>query len=163
MLGSQRVGLIEVDVEFLDGFLNGGRIHFAFTLQLNKSGEGDEARVHFEEVAERGAALATAESVGAERGHAARHPAGNQVGQDLQVIRSGDEYSGRVGEALGNVGDAGLIGGMKQIPALDFAAVAVEFLVAGDAPDVGRDLEFFLENFLSFQGFTQFGGMDGMA
>src|SRR5712692_6160145 len=73
-LGCQRVWLFEVDVEFFEGFLNGGRIYSAFALQFDKGGEGDEARVDFEEVAERGAALAAAESVGAERSHAARHP-----------------------------------------------------------------------------------------
>jgi hypothetical protein len=37
---------------------------------------------------------------------------------------------------------------MQAIPAFRFDAVGIEVLVAGDAPDVGGDVEFFLEDIL---------------
>jgi len=46
---------------------------------------------------------------------------------------------------------------METIPALNFDAIGVEILVAGDAPDIGGDAEFLVENFLGAENFVENG------
>src|SRR5580658_5069115 len=70
----ERVGFGDVDLEVLDGFLHHGGLNLAFAQQLVQRGQRDESRVDLEEVAQRFAVLAAAESVGAERSQPARHP-----------------------------------------------------------------------------------------
>ena len=64
-LRGDRVGLFAVDAEIDDGFFHDFFFDFSVEEKLVERGEGDEARVHFKEIAQRGAAVAAAEAVGA--------------------------------------------------------------------------------------------------
>src|ERR1700735_5207539 len=77
------VGLLAVDAEVLDGFLDDSFFDFSVEEKLVERGEGDEARVHFKEIAEGFAAVAAAEAVGAERGDAAGNPRADHVRQSF--------------------------------------------------------------------------------
>ena len=122
-------------------------VDFAFEVQFVQRGERDAARIDFEKIAQRLAAFAAAEAVGAERCKPPRQPLADHVGQRLEIIGGRNEHAGRVAERLGDVRHARLRTGMQQIPAFGLDAVGVEVFVAGDAPDVGGDVVFFLREF----------------
>ena len=103
-----RVGLLGVDAEFGDGFLDHRGLNLALAHQLVQRRQRDEPRIHFEEIAQGRAAFAAAEAIGAERRDAARHPAVDEIRQHLQVVRGGHQHAGRVREALGYIRNAGL-------------------------------------------------------
>ena len=64
-LGNYRVGFFWVDAQIFYGFGHYAGLDFAVLLELVERGQGDEAGVDFEEVAQRLAAFAAAEAVGA--------------------------------------------------------------------------------------------------
>src|ERR1700735_526444 len=77
------VGFFGVDAEVGDGFFDDFFLDFSVEEKLVERGEGDEARVHFKEIAEGFAAVAAAENVGAERGDAAGNPRADHVRQSF--------------------------------------------------------------------------------
>lgn len=154
-LGRAGVGLFGIYVQVFGGFLHYRRRDFSFVHQLDQGGVNDEARIYLKEIAERGAAFAAAESVCAERDEAARRPPADEVRERLQIVRGRDEDAGRVGQDLGDVGDARLFAGMEDIPALGVETVVVKLLIAGDAPDIGGDAVIFFENLLRVKGFEE--------
>jgi len=87
-----------------------------------EGGDDDEAGIYLEEFAERFAALAATETVGAERGEATGRPFGNHGGKNLQVVRGGNQDALLAFETLRDVGDARSFVGMETIPALNFDA-----------------------------------------
>lgn len=65
VLGDKWVWFVGVDAQIFDGILDCGFADQTFLRQFMECGDGDEAGVDFEEVTERGAGFAAAESVGA--------------------------------------------------------------------------------------------------
>jgi hypothetical protein len=82
-LRNYRIGLVGVDAEVLDRFVEDVALDFAVEVQLVQGRQRDRAGVDLEEIAERLAALAAAETVGAERSEAARHPLADHIRQRL--------------------------------------------------------------------------------
>ena len=58
-------------------------------------------------------------------------------------------------QRLQQVGLAFRLGGMQPVPALHFQSVAPQFVVAGDAPDVGGNLILLRQDLLRAQSFVQ--------
>src|SRR5687767_5432613 len=85
-LRGRRIGLVRIDAEIRDGLLHDLGFDLPFLEQLGQRRDGDEPRVDFEELAQRGAVFAPAEAVGAERADPARHPAVDRVREDLAVV-----------------------------------------------------------------------------
>src|SRR5271155_1369447 len=155
LLRGDGVGLFAVDAEVGDGFFHDFFFDFSVEEKLVERGESDEARVHFKEIAEGFAVVAAAEAVGAERRDAARNPRADHVRKSFQVVGGGDEHAGRIFQHFGDVRDARLFGGVQAVPAVRLDSVGVESFVAGDAPDVGGDAVFLLENFLGAKSFVE--------
>src|ERR1700735_1400596 len=66
LLRSYGVGFFGVDAEVGDGFFDDFFFDFSVEEKLVERGQGDEARVHFKEIAEGFTMIAAAEAVGAE-------------------------------------------------------------------------------------------------
>ena len=58
-------------------------------------------------------------------------------------------------EALFDPGLASGLSGVQTVPPVDVEAIPVQFLVAGDAPDVGGYIVAFGEKLLSFQSLVE--------
>src|ERR1700683_220671 len=68
------IRFLAVDAEIGDGLLYHFFLNFSIEEKFIQRGKGDEARVHFKEIAQRGAAVTAAEPVGAERRDSAGKP-----------------------------------------------------------------------------------------
>src|SRR5580698_7623812 len=101
-----------------------------------QSRQRDETRIDFEEFAQGRTSFAAAKSVRTERSQSPWHPLADHVWQRLQIIGSGNQYSGSIGKQLGHVGNAGLVAGVQTVPALGLISIDVEFLVARYAPNI---------------------------
>src|SRR3984885_5752879 len=149
------VGLFGVDAEVGDGFLYDFFFDFSVEVKFVERGERDETRVYFEEIAQRRAAFAAAEAVGAQRRDAARNPGADHVRQSFQVVGGRDNHSGRISQRLGDVRDVRRFGGMQTVPAVGLDSVGVERLVACYAPNVSSHAVFLFEDFLSAKSFVE--------
>ena len=112
----------------------------------------DERGVDLEEVAQRRAALAAAEAVGAEQVQRPRQPAVDAAGQHLHVVGGGDEDARLARRAPAvTYGTFGRLGRVQHVPALGAEAVAIQLGVAGDAPHVGGDVVLLAEDLLRLE------------
>src|ERR1700735_2077658 len=155
LLRSYGVGFFGVDAEVGDGFFDDFFFDFSVEEKLVERGEGDGARVDLKKIAERCAVIAAAEAVGAERRDAAGNPRADHVRQSFQVVGGGDDNARSILQHLSDVRDARLFRGMQAVPAVGLDSVGVERFVAGDAPDVGGDAVFLLQNFLRAKSFVE--------
>src|SRR5947208_11057987 len=94
--------------------------------------------IHFKELAQLGAIVAAAESVGAERGIAPRNVLANLISVIAHVVGGGDDGTGMPLEGRLQVALAPRLGQMQQVVALCAHAVAAQLVEARHAPDIAR-------------------------
>src|SRR5580698_5986148 len=86
-LANRWVRLVGVDTQVLHGLPDDFKLDLLVAGQRVQCREDNVFGVDFEEVAQRGAAFAASEAVGAESDQRARHPLRNGLGQHLHIIR----------------------------------------------------------------------------
>src|SRR2546429_650043 len=64
--GDHRIRFVGINAQVLDGFVEDGTLDLAIHEKLMQRGHGDEAGVDLEKVAQRSAAFAASEAIGAE-------------------------------------------------------------------------------------------------
>ena len=116
----------------------------------------DALRVDAEKAPQRGARVAAAEAVGAQGQVLARHPGADQIGHRAHIIGRGDHRAVRRREALLHPALARFTR-MLAVPALAVEAVAAQLGETGDAPDIGGDVVFLLQDLGRRERFAQDG------
>src|SRR5262245_40446927 len=154
-LCQSRIRLLRIDLQIAHRL----GYNFGFDLPLarkrDERRQGDEPVIDLKKVAQRGAAVAPAKSVGSERDQTSGEPLGDRVGQRLDIISRRDEDAVAAGNILGDVRYSCLLRRVKHVPSIDFGAVAMEFLIASHAPHVGGDAVFLRQQILRIQSFVQ--------
>src|SRR5206468_6653402 len=86
-------------------------------------------------------------------------PLRDRLRQHLHVIGGGDKRTVRAGsgEGLGHEWHLGLLAGMEHVPALTVVRIAIQVLVAGDAPDVRRDAVLLFQHLLRLEQLIHYG------
>src|SRR5690606_18588303 len=114
-----RVRLLGIDAELLDGLPNGLHVEAALLGERVQRGDDDPTPVHLEEIPQCGAAVAAAEAVGAEHGVGARHPLADLVRDGLHVVGRRDERTLNAVEARRDVALPRLLAGVQLVPPVD--------------------------------------------
>src|SRR5690606_22141684 len=141
------IGLVGVDPVLLDD--RGDRFGRQRPLvdELAHRRQHDEVAIDLEMTSQAPAEVRPAEAVGAQ--HPVGAPLGNEradlVGEELGVVRGGDDGARGVREQPRHVGHPRLVTGMQQVVALAGQAVPAQLREAGRAPDVGRNAPVALE------------------
>src|SRR5690606_33583334 len=141
------IGLVGVDPVLLDD--RGDRFGRQRPLvdELAHRRQHDEVAIDLEMPPQAPAKVRPAEAVGTQ--HPVGAPLGNEradlVGEELGVVRGGDDGARGVREQPRHVGHPRLVTGMQQVVALAGQAVPAQLREAGRAPDVGRNAPVALE------------------
>src|SRR5262249_55448909 len=136
---NRRVPFLRIDVVRLDRLLRDGGFDEALSREGRERRDNHVPVVHLEKIAQARAAVAPAESVGAERGHPPRQPTIDRVGQRLDVIGSRHEDPWRLFQALRHVWLVRRLPWMEHVPAFAGVSLAVQLAVAGHAPHIRTD------------------------
>src|SRR5581483_4689803 len=149
--------LFRIEAEPFDRLLDGLRGEGAALIKRVKRRDRGGLGVDFEKPSEIGARVAAAEAAGAEAEQAAGHPRGDLIRHHLQVVGNRDERTFLVLEDRLDVGLLRRRRRLEHVPAPRAQRLAAEQLVAGRAPDIGRDVELRRQYFLGAQRLAQQG------
>ncbi|RMP03941.1 hypothetical protein ALQ30_05663 [Pseudomonas syringae pv. persicae] len=152
------MAFFRIDAELGDGFRHHFRFDIATIRQSFQSCQHNEVTIDFKEVTQLLAAVATAETVGAQDFvFLGWNPLTNLVSEQLHVIRRCNDRTFATVEALLNIAQFRLLARVQAVVALYSQTVATQFVEAGNAPDVSADVELVTENLRRFANFTQDG------
>src|SRR5450830_1564124 len=151
-----RIRLVRIQAVLDHRLLDDGQVDLAFFGQRTQGRDGDVVTVHLEELAQLGAAVGAAETVGAQHavGAVLRHEGADLLCIQAHVVGGGDDRALRVLEQARHVWHALFLGRVDQVPAFGVLAVAGDQGQRRRGPDVGGNAPVF---------FQQFGGEDGLA
>ncbi len=155
ILCDSRVDFLGVDLKFHNRLRSLLSVELPVASQPGQRGGHDRRGIYFEMPPQPDAIVAAPESICPERHEPARQPGSDLIVNGLHEIGGSHHRSFSRTQHLLHVGCLCLLGGMEPVPALDLESLTAQFVVAGGAPDVGRDRVLFGENLRGFEGFVQ--------
>ena len=101
--------------------------------------------IDLKEIAQGGTGFAAAEPVGPQRYHGTRHPRPHGIRQALDVVGGCDSNAGSQGQCRCDEGHPGGVRRMEHVLPFDLQGLAPQFIVTGDAVDIGSHAEFLFQ------------------
>ena len=147
----ERIGFFRIDAQVADCRRDITRWDQTVLRERMQRGNCNALGIHFEKAPQRLARVAPAIAVRAKHDIALLHPGPDQIRNRFHKIRCGNNGPRSIPQHCDHIRHTRIGFRMQPVPAVGRQRFIPQLLIAGGAPYIGRNLEFFREQLLRLQ------------